>query len=140
MNGNEAILQSRKEPRRGLADAARILVVEDDRDTRHAVEVRLSAAGYEVFQIGDGTNAVALAQKIKPDLIVLDLGLPGMDGIQVLHMLLAVMPGTRVIVVSAWDESRYEEEALEAGALLYLQKPIVGDQLLLAVSGVLDLT
>lgn len=111
----------------------RVLVVEDDDDTCSGVCVRLRHDGYQVFSIGDGQNAVSLVQKIDPDVVLLDLGLPGVDGLAVLQRLRALRADLPVIVVSAWEESRYESKCLESGAGMFLQKPIVGEQLSAAV-------
>ncbi|MEM7203325.1 MAG: response regulator transcription factor [Planctomycetota bacterium] len=115
----------------------RILVVEDDRDTAYGLQVGLSAAGHEVFLARDGESAVSLNAKLRPDLMVLDLGLPGCDGLETLERLRLLASRTPVLVLSAWDEERYEPKALEAGARGYLQKPVLGQELLAAVESIL---
>lgn len=116
----------------------KILVIEDDPDTRYGLEVRLAASNYEVVLMKEGENAVALAQKVKPDLITLDLGLPGIDGLTVLETLKKSGSSLPVIVLTAWDEESHEQSVLEAGARLYLQKPIHDEELLAAIDQILD--
>ena len=112
----------------------RILVVEDDGDTRHGIEVRLAASGFDVAAAANGCEALALAQTHVPDVVLLDLGLPDFDGIDLLGLLQAAVPAARVIVFSAWVGDYFENDALNAGAFAYLEKPLDGDLLVVAVS------
>jgi DNA-binding response OmpR family regulator len=103
----------------------KILVVEDDADVRLGYQVLLRAHHYETCFASDGFSAATEARKQKPDLIVLDLGLPAGDGFVVLDRLrtnvqLAMIP---VIVVSARDIHANRDRALKAGASAYVQKP-----------------
>jgi DNA-binding response OmpR family regulator len=103
----------------------KILIVEDDADVRLGYHVLLKANHYDTFFAADSTSAVSEARKHKPDLIILDLGLPAGDGFIVLERFranthLAVIP---VIVVSARDLQGNKERALKAGAQAYVQKP-----------------
>jgi len=103
----------------------KILVIDDDQDLIKALRVRLRAEGFECVAAGDGVMAVAAARREKPDLILLDLGLPGGDGYQVLERLRTLTPtsSTPVIVLSAKDPAVHAEKARAAGADAYLQKP-----------------
>jgi DNA-binding response OmpR family regulator len=114
----------------------RILLVEDDADTRHAIAVRLRSAGYEVIVAGDGHSAVVHAQKDRPDLILLDLGLPGGDGFSVMKRLdaLGLRAVAPVIVLTARAGSDDTQRALAAGAVLVLHKPVDNEQLLAAIA------
>ena len=110
----------------------KILLVDDDPDVRLAMHVRLKANGYETFFASDALSSVAEARKHQPDVIILDLGLPGGDGFVVIerlkrHPALAVIP---IIVVSARDVSGNKERAVKAGAKVYLQKPVDNAELL----------
>lgn len=103
----------------------KILVVEDDADVRLGYKVLLTAHQYETYFAADSVSAVSEARKHRPDLILLDLGLPAGDGFIILERFrantyLALIP---VIVVSARDQYDYEQRALEAGAKAYVQKP-----------------
>ena len=110
----------------------KILIVDDDPDVRQAMHVRLKANGYDTFFATDALTSVAEARKQQPDLIILDLGLPGGDGYVVIERLrrypaLAVIP---IIVVSARDVHGNHERAISAGAKVYLQKPVNNGELL----------
>jgi DNA-binding response OmpR family regulator len=103
----------------------KILIVEDDADMRLGYHVLLKAHHYDTFLATDGLSAVQEGLKHRPDLIILDLGLPAGDGFKVLdwfrtNTYLAVIP---VIVVSARDLRGNKELALKAGAKAYVQKP-----------------
>ena len=110
----------------------KILVVDDDADLVRALRLRLRANEYDITTAGDGYSAIASANKDRPDLIVLDLGLPVGDGFVVLERLqksdaLSAVP---VIVLSARDPQANEERALRAGAAAYFQKPADNEELL----------
>lgn len=113
----------------------KVLIVEDDADTRAALGMRLRAMGLEVAFASDGVLAVSQALKEHPDLVVLDLGLPAGDGFRVLERLreLGATAATPVIVVSARDAAVNRPKALRSGAAAYLEKPIDNTQLGIAV-------
>jgi two-component system KDP operon response regulator KdpE len=110
----------------------KILVVDDDPDLVRAMRLRLRANNYEVATASDGYSAIASAQKDRPSLIILDLGLPVGDGFVVLDRLQNSdsLAGIPVIVLSARDPQSNEERALKAGAAAFLQKPADNDELM----------
>ncbi len=110
----------------------KILVVDDDPDLIRALRLRLRASNYEVTTATDGYTAVAAAQKERPALIILDLGLPVGDGFVVLDRLQAIdsLSSIPVIVLSARDPQANEERALKAGASAFFQKPADNDELM----------
>jgi DNA-binding response OmpR family regulator len=110
----------------------KILVVDDDPDLVRALRLRLRANNYEIATAADGYAAIATAQKERPDLIVLDLGLPAGDGFVVLQRLQDsdALSGIPVIVLSARDPQNNEERALKAGAAAFFQKPADNEELL----------
>jgi len=117
----------------------KILVVDDDSDIRLGLNVRLRASGYATAFAADGVTAIGMARKERPDLILLDLGLPAGDGFQVLERLkmsseLAHIP---VVVLSARDAETNERRALKAGSSAYLQKPVDDEDLLEAIAAAL---
>jgi DNA-binding response OmpR family regulator len=119
---------------------ADILIVDDDPDMLHALEVRLKASGYGVHCAEDGIGAISEARKHTPDLIVLDLGLPAGDGFVVLDTLktnldLASIP---VIVLSGRDRRANEERVLNAGARAFLQKPVQSNEFLAVIRQALN--
>jgi two-component system, cell cycle response regulator len=119
---------------------AKILIVEDDQDTRQLLKIRLESKGYETAFAADAVTAIQVARTERPDLILLDMGLPGGDGVVVMERLkifpaLAHIP---VVVVSAREPTVTEPRATEAGAQAYVQKPIDNEELLGAVRSALD--
>lgn len=118
----------------------KILLVEDDKDAVRAIAIRLKSQGYGMVVAPDAIAAISTARKEKPDLIILDLGLPGGDGFAVMKRLksncdLMLVP---IIVVSARDPMMNEARALEAGAEAFLQKPVDNAELLAALERALS--
>ena len=113
----------------------KILIIEDDHDVRRGLNVRLRANNYETAFASDAVMALNIARQEAPDLILLDLGLPGGDGFVVLQRMknIASLACTPVIVVSARDPKTNEKRALDAGAEAFFQKPVDNDQLLKAI-------
>jgi two-component system KDP operon response regulator KdpE len=114
----------------------RILIGDDDPGMRLALLIRLRANNYEVSCAGDGLSVVAEARKHRPDLILLDLGMPSGDGYTVLNMLQGEPSEAQipVIVLSARDRASHAERSVEAGAALFLQKPVETEVLLAAIT------
>jgi two-component system KDP operon response regulator KdpE len=110
----------------------KILLVDDDPDLLRALRLRLRANNYDVATASDGYAAIASAQKERPALIILDLGLPVGDGFVVLDRLQNsdALSGIPVIVLSARDPQNNEERSLKAGAAAFFQKPADNDELL----------
>jgi len=106
-----------------------VLVVDDDPGLGRALRINLSARGYDVTLASDGAAALALAARHRPDLVVLDLGLPDMDGTEVLVGLRGWTTAP-VIVLSARDAEAEKVRALDAGADDYVTKPFGLDELL----------
>ncbi len=110
----------------------KILVVDDDPDLVRALRLRLRANNYDVSTASDGYTAIASAQKERPALIILDLGLPVGDGFVVLDRLqnIDALASVPVIVLSARDPQSSEDRALKAGAAAFFQKPADNDELM----------
>jgi two-component system KDP operon response regulator KdpE len=106
-----------------------VLVVDDEPQIVRALRINLSARGYDVVTAHDGKTALRIAADEKPDVVVLDLGLPDIDGVEVIAGLRGwtAMP---IIVLSARTESGLKVEALDAGADDYVTKPFGMDELL----------
>jgi DNA-binding response OmpR family regulator len=113
----------------------KILIIEDDQDMRRGLNVRLRASEYETAFASDAVMALSVAKKEKPDLILLDLGLPGGDGFLVLERMknVGLLASTPVIVISARDPKTNEKRALDAGAEAFFQKPVDNEQLMKAI-------
>jgi DNA-binding response OmpR family regulator len=118
-----------------MLNGNKILIIEDDQDMRRGLIVRLKASNYETAFASDAVMAMSVVKKESPDLILLDLGLPGGDGFVVLERLknVGLLASTPVIVVSARDPKTNEKRALDAGAQAFFQKPIDNEQLMKAI-------
>ena len=108
---------------------SRVLVVDDDPQLSRALRITLRAAGYEVVNAADGRTALHEAAAEHPDLVILDLGLPDLDGTEVLAGLRPWFTGP-VLVLSARVDSRDKIAALDAGADDYVSKPFDMGELL----------
>ena len=117
--------------------AKTILVCEDDDNLRQLIRVVLGD-GHRVFETTDGDEALQMALRLRPELVILDLMLPGRGGLDVLADLREALPTTvtRVIVVSAWTHA--DEEALASGADYFVPKPFDPDGLSAVVTQALD--
>ena len=113
----------------------KILIIEDDQDMRRGLNVRLRASEYDTAFASDAVMALSIVKKEAPDLILLDLGLPGGDGLVVLERLsnIGLLASTPVIVVSARDPKTNEKRALDAGAEAFFQKPVDNEELMRAI-------
>jgi len=119
---------------------AKILIVEDDEDFRRSLSVRLRAQNYDTVFAGDAFAAIAAATKEKPQVILLDLGLPAGDGFVVMERLqknaaLACVP---VIVITCREPWKNRERALKAGACAFFQKPPDNYELMAAIRNILS--
>jgi two-component system, OmpR family, KDP operon response regulator KdpE len=106
-----------------------VLVVEDDPALRRSLTLNLAARGYTVDDTGNGEDAVKLAGRRLPDVLFLDLGLPGMSGLDVIHVL-RTWADFPIIVLSARGAERDKVEALDAGATDYVTKPFGIEELM----------
>ncbi len=107
-------------------DLRTVLVVEDYEDTRLATRLSLEAQGYRVLEAENGEQAVSLAQSERPDIILMDLSLPVMDGLEATRRIRQT-PETRdmlIVAVTAHLETDYRTRALAAGCNAYVTKPI----------------
>lgn len=107
----------------------RVLVVDDDRPLARALAINLKARGFDVEVAVTGAEALAMAAARPPDVVVLDLGLPDLDGLEVLAGLRG-WTSVPVLVLSARDEQAEKVAALDAGADDYVTKPFGMDELL----------
>ena len=124
-----------------MAESA-ILVVDDDQDIREVLTYKLEAAGYATLTAGDGPTALALAARHHPRLILLDIALPGMDGLEVCRALQAdpATAGIPVLMVSARSDAHDIDLGFALGADDYITKPFSPRELVRRVSGRLQNT
>ncbi len=117
----------------------KILVVEDHQDTRELLKYNLESAGYEIVSAGDGLTGLEMAQIQRPNLVILDLMLPGMDGLEVCRRLKkdATLSGMPVIMLTAKGEEVDRIVGLELGADDYVVKPFSPRELVLRIKAVM---
>lgn len=111
------------------ADGVRVLVVDDEAQIRRALATNLRARNYEVLLAATGEEALTIAADRHPDLVVLDLGLPGIDGIEVITALRG-WSSVPIVVLSVRSDESDKVEALDAGADDYVTKPFGMNELL----------
>jgi DNA-binding NtrC family response regulator len=107
----------------------RILLVEDEANARDALGELLFDEGYVVESAPDGFNALGKMEDFAPDLVLTDLKMPGMDGIQLIGHIYEQDPELPVVVMTACDEVETAVRAMQAGARGYLSKPVNFDEL-----------
>ena len=118
---------------------AKILIAEDERDIRDLVAFTLRFAGYEVFAAPNGEEAVELASKVNPDLILMDVRMPRMTGYEACKVMKANpdLKDIPVVFLTARGQETEIQQVLEAGAEEYLLKPFAPDQLTARVKAIL---
>jgi CheY-like chemotaxis protein len=119
--------------------AKKVLVVEDDGDVQRGLAVWLRGSGFNTASARDAIEAVAVAKKEQPDVIVLDIGLPAGDGVVVMDRLknISELAHIPVIIITARDANQALPAARKAGARAFLRKPVDGDDLLYSIARVL---
>ena len=107
----------------------RVLVIDDEPSILRALRINLTARNYEVSTASDGASGLAAVSRDRPDVLILDLGLPDMDGTEVIHGVRG-WTSTPIIVLSVWGQEHQKVAALDAGADDYVTKPFGMDELL----------
>jgi DNA-binding response OmpR family regulator len=120
----------------------KVLIVDDDKDMLRGMHIRLKANGYDVVFAADAISAISVARKEEPDVIILDIGLPGGDGLTVMERLKSLLPVAHipVIILTARDAATYKERAINAGAYAFFQKPVDNDELLESIQKALGVS
>jgi CheY-like chemotaxis protein len=118
---------------------AKILIAEDERDIRDLVAFTLRFAGHEVFAASNGEEAVEMAPKVNPDLILMDVRMPRMTGYEACRVMKADpdLKDIPVVFLSAKGQESERQQGLEAGAEEYLLKPFAPDQLTMHIKNIL---
>jgi two-component system NtrC family response regulator len=107
----------------------RVLVVDDDESLRRVTQVQLEQAGFKTTTAGDGIEALSILQKSAPDLVITDLKMPAMSGIELLRRIRADYPDVLVVMLTAFGTVESAVEAMKAGAYDYITKPVHPDEL-----------
>lgn len=109
-----------------------VLIIEDDKPIQRFLEISLESQGYKLISTSSGKEAIGLCYSYNPDIIILDLGLPDMDGLEIIDKVKENL-NSKIIVVSARAHEREKVEALDKGADDYLTKPFSTPELLARV-------
>lgn len=109
------------------------LVVDDDDTLRQRLEKSLRLRGFEVTGAANATEAIAIASSMRPDMAVLDLKMPGKNGLELLAAMRECSPGTRCIILTGYGNISNAVEAIKLGAANYVTKPADADQILAAL-------
>lgn len=122
-------------PQGGDADKIKVIIVDDHVLVRSGLEVVLGMFDDMVLaaQAGDGEEAVRLCAELKPDVVLMDLIMPGMSGVEATRRILEACPETKVVALTSFTEDDLIGETLRAGAIGYLMKNVSADQLADAV-------
>jgi two-component system nitrogen regulation response regulator NtrX len=119
---------------------ARILVIDDEAEIRRSVRMILEYEGYDVLEASSGPEGVALAERESPDLVFLDVKMPGMDGLEALQRLKTANDTLPVVIISGHGTVSTAVEATKAGAFDFIEKPLASERVLLTIRNALDQT
>jgi two-component system response regulator (stage 0 sporulation protein F) len=111
----------------------KLLIVDDQNGIRVLLTEVFSSEGYQTFQASNGKLALEIVRNEKPDLVLLDMKIPGMDGLEILKHIKKIDSGIKVIMMTAYGELDMIKEATELGALTHFTKPFDIDDLRIEV-------
>src|SRR5436190_4406997 len=117
---------------------ATILVIDDEADMRFAVRMLLERSGHTVVEAENGDVALAKLDEGLPDMVLLDMRLPGMDGIQILQKIREKQKDLPIIMVTGYGNVELAEQALQLGADHYLSKPFHNKELIQVIEQILE--
>ncbi|GLH64046.1 MULTISPECIES: response regulator [Bacillaceae] len=112
---------------------SKILIVDDQYGIRILLNEVFQREGYTTYQAANGMQALEIVRKHQPDLVLLDMKIPGMDGIEILKRLKEIDPDIKVIIMTAYGELDMIQETKELGAIMHFAKPFDIDDLREAV-------
>lgn len=118
----------------------KLLIVDDQYGIRILLNEVFNREGYTTFQAASGVQALEIVQKHSPDLVLLDMKIPGMDGIEILKRLKAIDQSIQVIIMTAYGELDMIQEAKELGAISHFAKPFDIDEMRAAVKELLPVS
>jgi len=117
----------------------KVLVIDDDESLRRVLEYNLAQEGYAVLTAASGEHGLELLKKERADVVVTDVRMAGMDGLQVLEGVHKLDPNIQVIILTAFGTIEMAVEAMKAGAFHYISKPFNRDELKLTIKKALQL-
>nr|WP_209853242.1 response regulator [Paenibacillus sediminis] len=112
----------------------KVLIVDDQNGIRILLMEVFNSEGYNTFQAANGKIALEIVKNESPDLVLLDMKIPGMDGLEILKHIKAMNPNIKVIMMTAYGELDMIKEATELGALMHFTKPFDIDEMRVAVN------
>src|SRR5580765_919344 len=119
---------------------SRILVIDDEAEIRRSVRMILEYEGYEVIEASSGPEGVTLAEREAPDLVFLDIKMPGMDGLDALQRIRTSNDALPVVIISGHGTVSTAVEATKAGAFDFIEKPLASERVLVTIRNALDQT
>jgi len=119
---------------------SRILVVDDEAAIRDSLRMILEYEGYDVVEAASGPEGVAMAERESPDLVFLDIKMPGMDGLEVLQRIKAANDAVPVVMISGHATVTTAVDATKLGALDFIEKPLASERVLVTIRNALDRT
>lgn len=111
----------------------RLLIVDDQFGIRILLNEIFQKEGYDTFQAANGVQALNLVENERPDLVILDMKIPGMDGLEILKRVKKMDQTIKVIIMTAYGELDMIQEAIENGAITHFSKPFDIDEIIEAV-------
>ena len=126
--------------KKGITLSPHILIVEDHQGVRQSLRewLELSFPHYELLEATSGEEGVTLAQAMSPCLVIMDIGLPGMNGIEAAQSIKAAVPTTRVVMLTMYDDEAHRADAVAAGVSAYVPKRKVQTELLPVLTRLLE--
>ena len=121
-----------------MNDPRRILVIDDEPDTLKTIFDLLGSEGFHVATAADGSEALQIVERDRPDLVICDMRMPGMDGMEVLARMARSAPGIKFIFLTAYGTPELYLQGLDVGARDMMLKPFKSDELLRVVHHLLD--
>ncbi|WP_309252404.1 response regulator [Paenibacillus spongiae] len=115
-------------------DKKKVLIVDDQNGIRVLLMEVFSSEGYVTFQASNGKSALEIVKSEAPDLVLLDMKIPGMDGLEILKHVKAINKDIKVIMMTAYGELDMIKEATDHGALMHFTKPFDIDEMRVAVN------
>jgi two-component system response regulator (stage 0 sporulation protein F) len=116
----------------------KLLIVDDQFGIRILLNEIFQKEGYQTFQAANGVQALNLVQNENPELVILDMKIPGMDGLEILKRVKKINESIKVIIMTAYGELDMIQEAIDHGAITHFSKPFDIDEIIAAVKKELD--
>lgn len=119
---------------------SKILIIEDDEMILNALITYLSDKGYTTLATADGPRGILVFQAERPDVVILDLGLPSLDGRDVLKQILNIDQNAKVIITTGYGSQTIADEAIKIGAFAFVTKPFDIDYLIVRINAAISLS